>query len=111
MGTVQPRDRELFNLPARVFLYTLDQISSMLATEDDELKALLHYRGRSFGPRKRGQIECINIALPTELPNWRVEEEEFVRWCRHVGFRSVERYLTAKQDHKSRDLPSADYYE
>lgn len=79
-------------LPVRPFLYTLDQISSLLVVERHDLyKHYIFYEGRSTGFPSKQLIIAHNIA-PRELPpDWRVSEKELVRWMRFKGFKYYDR--------------------
>lgn len=77
--------RDKYALPPRPFLYTLDQIATILAYPDEKaLHPTIFFEGRTPGatPRKDKMI-ARNIAPDDEKPEWRVEEEEFIRWMRH----------------------------
>ncbi len=75
-------------LPIRSFLFTLDQVSTMLEIGTKSLKdGYIHFHGRSVGPRPLDKILARNLAEPGEKPEWRVAEQEFIRWMRRKGFR------------------------
>jgi hypothetical protein len=79
-------------LPARPFLYTLDQIATLLAVELSSIKAsYLYYEGRSSGIHRKDTMRTRNIAPIGEKPDWRVSEMEFTRWLRTKRFRVYER--------------------
>lgn len=81
-------DPESFGLPPRIFLYTLDQIATMLQVSDHTVKTLyLHYDGRSVGNRPADRMVARNIAPAGEKPDWRVAEKELMRWMRYKKFR------------------------
>lgn len=87
-------DRDKLNLPARPFLYTLDQIATILAIEERTLRrnGYLYFNGRQPGRPLPDELRVINIAQGiTDEPNWRVEEKELVRWMKRKGFRYVDR--------------------
>lgn len=91
---LRPEQRaETYNLPRRPFLYTLDQIATILSIETGSLikKGYLFFTGRMPGLPKRDEIRVINIALPDKHPDWRVEERELIRWMKRKGFRYVDR--------------------
>jgi len=79
---VTPRTRDVYHLPPRLFLYTLDQISDLLMV--DNLSKFLHKEGITPGTPKRDRMLARNIAPSGEKPEWRVEEDEFIRWMRHM---------------------------
>lgn len=79
-------------LPARPFLYTLDQISTLLNVNLQSLKKeYVFFEGRSIGFHNKHLLAARNIAPPTKSPDWRVAERELVRWMRLKGFRYYER--------------------
>lgn len=78
-------------LPPRPFLYSLDQISTLLCIERSGLSSHIHFEGRSVGPCRPQRMLARDIAPPGERPDWRVAESELVRWCRLKGFRLYER--------------------
>lgn len=79
---------ERLGLPARPFLYTLDQIGTLLSLEVKDLKLrYLYFEGRSTGVRSMHLIQARNIAHPTSDPDWRVAERELLRWLKLKGFR------------------------
>lgn len=73
--------RQKYLLPPRLFLYTLDQIGDMLQVDP---KKLVHFDGRSVGVRPPDKILARNIAPAGTTPEWRVSEDEFIRWMRHT---------------------------
>jgi hypothetical protein len=79
-------------LPPRTFLYTLDQISTLIDVTLHTLRRdYVYYEDRSTGIPHKDLIRARNIA-PTGLPpDWRVAENELVRWMRHKGFRYYDR--------------------
>lgn len=79
-------------LPPRPFLYTLDQIGDMLAMTPKELKRYVWFGDRDVGTRPKKALLAKNIALETsDVPVWRVAEQELLRWLRASGFRVHER--------------------
>jgi hypothetical protein len=86
------RDVNATNIPLRVFLYTVDQLSLMLnMSEDDLLERHMHFEGRSADYPKKWLLHAVNIAPPTDKPEWRVADKEFIRWLKFKGFRIIER--------------------
>ena len=76
------------DLPTRPFLYTLDQIATLLGLSMDRLKGVYcYFQGRSTGFKKVDYLEVIDIAPRGEKPDWRVSEGELVRWLRVHGVR------------------------
>lgn len=90
-GVSLPANPERVGLPARPFLYTTDQIATLLSLDEKTVKAqYLFYEGRSTGKRKLGLMVARNIADPKNHPQWRVSERELIRWLRFKGFRIYE---------------------
>lgn len=87
-----PRNPEAVGLPFRAFMYTVDQISLMTEIEEKRIREdILHYEGRSPGARPNDKLKSINIALREDKPDWRVSEQELIRWMRVKGIRYYER--------------------
>lgn len=64
----------------------------MLEINLDKLKReYIHYVDRSIGPRQHPLMEAHNVALEGQKPDWRVAENELVRWLRYKGFRIYHR--------------------
>lgn len=81
-----------FGLPLRVFLYTLDQIATMVQVDLHNLRThYIHYEERSVSFRPHGKMSARNIASDGEKPEWRVAEKEFIRWLRYKGFKVYNR--------------------
>ncbi len=75
------------NLPPRIFLYTLDQISEILSIPLPHLRrSYVYFHGRSTGVKRSGHLGARNIALPEKAPDWRVAEHELIRWMKKHGF-------------------------
>lgn len=87
----QKAEAELY-IPARFFLYTLDQIAYVLSLDPQTLKTngYIFYEGRSTYAKRRGQMSARNIAPDGKPPVWRVLDQEFFRWMRHKGFKYYE---------------------
>ena len=84
-------DAEAIGLPIRPFLYTLDQIGTMLVLTEAQVHKDVHFEGRAPGARPRDKMVARNIAGPNDPPEWRVAERELLRWLRVKGFRFYER--------------------
>lgn len=84
---------EPVGLPIRPFLYTLDQIGTLLGYEikDKGFRDKLYLKGADTGLRPKDRMQSVNIGSH-EHPDWRVAEQEFVRWMRYMGFRYYERW-------------------
>lgn len=75
-------------LPLRTFLYTLDQVASLLALSRRDLESrYIYFTGVSIEKRSKHLIVARNIGHPAERADWRVSEEEFIRWLLLKGFR------------------------
>lgn len=79
-------------LPLRAFLFTLDQVSEMLAVPVSALRQnYLHFDRKTMGAHNKDKILARNIAPPGADPEWRVAEQELTRWLRRKGFRLYDR--------------------
>jgi len=78
---------ESIGLPARPFLYTLDQIATLLDVSSQGLERYLFFERRSIGVPDRHIMHARNIAPHNQQPDWRVAENELLRWMRVKGFR------------------------
>ena len=75
--------RERYGLPPRPFLYTIDQIMDILAYASvGQVSKSVHFEGRSVGVAHKEKMIARNIAGPDDSPEWRVEEDEFIRFMR-----------------------------
>lgn len=85
-------DAEGIGLPVRPFLYTLDQIATLLEIQQVALEQQhIHFEGRSVGARPKDKMVARNVAAVGERPDWRIVERELMRWMRRKGFRFYER--------------------
>lgn len=83
-------------LPPRPFLYTLDQVASLLSVALPALTTRwIHFNGRTVGMHRKDTIRAVDIGPLGGPPEWRVQEEELVRWMKKRGIRFYERTLTA----------------
>lgn len=88
----QHKDTARYGLPVRPFLYTLDQISTLLDLSIQNLsKDYVFFEGRSSGLAPRVKMIARNIAPPEAKPEWRIAEREFIRWMKVKGFKYYER--------------------
>lgn len=78
-------------LPIRPFLYTLDQVATLLDLEVKDMRDRLYLHGADTGLRPKDRMKAVNIGS-IEHPDWRVAEHEFVRWLRYKGYRYYERW-------------------
>jgi hypothetical protein len=91
-GINLPANPDSVGMPARVFLFTLDQISVMLDISERQIKEkYLYFEGRSIGTKRRDLMIARNIAGQNDTPDWRVTEREFIRWMKVKGFKYYER--------------------
>ena len=74
-------------MPARAFLYTLDQIAAMLAYTKGSLKTHVIFFEGSTGRMPPTRMRAKNIARMGDIPEWRVTEDEFRRWMKLKGFK------------------------
>lgn len=85
-----PTDPEEVGLPPITFLYTLDQIASMLGVTVDTVKLnKIYFHLRSPGRHLPSQMLARNIAGPNEPPDWRVTQQELIRWMKLKGIRVI----------------------
>ena len=85
-------DKEKFELPTRVFFYTMDQIADMLMLPLSSIEKVAHFDGRTPGPRPRDKMTAKNVAAAGETPEWRIEEKEFIRWMMVKRLIPIRRY-------------------
>lgn len=86
---MRPDKPESVGLPVVTFLYTLDQLAAMLGVEQRQLELkYIYYNLRSTGKHLPHMMHAVNIAPPNSKgADWRVNQGEFVRWCRAMGIR------------------------
>lgn len=78
----------MIDLPQKTFLYTVDQIATMINVSERTCKQKhLFYSGRSVGSHDLDRMFAVNIAPEGSRPDWRVSEKEFKRWLKRKGFR------------------------
>lgn len=81
-------DPDSIGLPIRPFLYTVDQIATLLSVEPRAvLEKYLFFEGRSTGVCPRDMLHAVNISPKGDKPDWRVAERDLIRWFRVKGFR------------------------
>lgn len=80
-------------MPLRVFLFTLDQIATMMNVPQVSLeKRFIWFEGRSVGVKHPRKMSARNIEPDeTAKPDWRVADKEVIRWMKLIGFVYVER--------------------
>lgn len=82
---------ERVGLPLRPFLWTLDQIATIINLELRTIQIhYVYYDNRSTGPKSRSQLMARNIAPPGKDAEWRVAHDELIRWLKTKGFRFYE---------------------
>lgn len=76
-------------LPLRSFLYTIDQICDLLglpiAEATQPRNKWIYYYGINAGLSHRGKLQAHNIG-PAHSPDWRVSEDDLVRWLESRGW-------------------------
>lgn len=100
----RPLSRERVGLPPRPFLYTLDQIAALLnLSEHTILTRYIYYQNYTFGPAPKNKMVAHNITQEgmvhpqaTSKNDWRVAEQEFIRWMKYKGFTFYERGWTTR---------------
>ena len=84
--TVHER-RDLVGLPPQPFLYTLDQIATMLQRTEATVAKYLHFAGISPGKCPEDRMLAANLASVGEAADWRVADAEFIRYLRYKGLK------------------------
>lgn len=78
-------------LPNLIFMFTIDQIASMMNISEDTVSGkYLYYQGRSTGVPKKHHMRAVDIAPVDEKAVWRVSLEEFRKWLTRMGFRQAD---------------------
>lgn len=80
-------DKEYVSLPKRPFLYTLDQLATILVISQKSMNQRIYFSGRSTMRKIPKQMLAHNISPPTMPPDWRVSEDELTRWLKECGYR------------------------
>lgn len=79
---------ESVGLPPITFLYTLDQIATMLNIKQETLVSkYVYFHLRNTRPKRPDEMIARNIAGPGYTPDWRIAQAELIRWLRFKGFR------------------------
>lgn len=87
-----PSERDRVGLPPRIFMYSPDQIATMLSLELKYVKStLLFYDKREPGLTPKTKMRAVNIAPEGETPEWRVTENELLRYLRMRGIKFYDR--------------------
>jgi hypothetical protein len=88
----QPQKPESVGLPLRPFLYTLDQVATLLEISEYELtKNHIHLDRVSVGVCPKKKMIARNVAPDGDKPDWRVAERDLIRWMKYKGFRYYEK--------------------
>lgn len=92
MGNKKDHSQKEVGLPPRPFLYTVDQVASLLNVEKRSVRSsYIFYEGRHVGKQPLDKLKAINIAAPDDRPDWRIPERELIRWMKRKGLRYHER--------------------
>lgn len=79
-------------LPARPFFYTLDQVATMLGVTEATLKSrYVYFHGHSLGRPLSDMLSARSISKVGEPPDFRISEEELIRWLKRNGYRVYDR--------------------
>lgn len=89
----RPSDPQKVGLPIRPFLYTLDQVAYLLSLTEERVRksGMVYYQGRSTGAKTPDRMMARDIASESQSPDWRVAEQELIRWMRRKGYKIYER--------------------
>jgi hypothetical protein len=78
-------------IPIRPFFYTIDQVASIMQLPISSIRGMTYFTGRTNRVRESYKLTAINIALPADKPDWRIEEQEFLRWLKVMGYKPKRR--------------------
>jgi hypothetical protein len=79
---------EDFPLPRPPFLWTMDQIATLLSVPEERVASrYIYYEHLTSGTHAKDHIKAVNIAILGDDPEWRVSETELIRWLRYKGFK------------------------
>lgn len=85
-----PPPKARIELPVREFLFTLDQIASLLNVSEANLASnYLFFDGVTTGS-SRGRMRARDISNDPNRRDWRVGESQFMMFLRARGFTVVE---------------------
>lgn len=77
------KNTQQVGLPPTIFLYTLDQLATLLNITQLTMEvSYIYFDGRSPGKHDRSLIRAVNIAPLDKRPEWRVDQRELVRWMK-----------------------------
>ncbi|MDP9011125.1 MAG: hypothetical protein M3O41_00450 [Pseudomonadota bacterium] len=89
-------------LPVRPFFYTLDQVADMLNVEVSKFRQAYIWKvGAEVGAWQPRYLRAVQL-LPTD---WRIGENELLRWMRHTGLYIYDPYLGLE------DLPQEEIHD
>ena len=78
----------LVALPTKAFMYTLEQVASMLEVAPAHFKnRMVFYSGRDRMKPRAEDLVAVNLSKANVAPEWRVGEEELIRWLRIKGIK------------------------
>lgn len=87
-----PQNPASVGLPPRPFLYSVDQLSVLLEVDPKIVRSkYLWYDGREVGAARKDKLRAVNIAPVNDKPEWRVTEQELIRWMKFKKIRYYER--------------------
>lgn len=77
-------------LPPITFLYTLDQIAAQLNMPLERFVATyVFFHLRNTGLKRPDEMLARNIAKPEAPPDWRIPQQEYIRWLRFKGIKVI----------------------
>lgn len=94
-------------LPPVRFFYTLDQIAGIIGVKLDYFKrTYVFFEGLTVGAHRPDKLRARDLAPrfedePTRR-DWRVEEEELIRWMEFKGFRTYRRDIRIRRENPYR---------
>lgn len=87
-----PMQREWVGLPPRPFMYTLDQIATLLSVPESRVRRdYCWYENREVGTMSPLKLKTVNVSPSVEAPDWRVSEQELIRWMKKRRLKYYER--------------------
>lgn len=91
-GEFIQKESRAVGIPFKVFLYTLEQVADMLAVDVKSFSArYVHYDNRTPGRKKSDTFMARDISPLGEKPDWRIADNEVLRWFKSKGYKLVER--------------------
>lgn len=82
-----PRNKELVALPHKPFLYTIDQVATLVGLAPASFaKRYVFCEGSDLGANHPRLLRARNIDPDwAVLQEWRINEDELKRWLRFIG--------------------------